>query len=145
MKHLNDAGSAVGIQFNPNRSMYPTVDSHRLMEWCNQSHPEKADLLMENLFSSYFERAENISDINILCTIASSIGLLEADARVMLQSESFKKEVKKGDSEAKSSRISGVPFFIMSSEGSARKPMSLSGAQPVEAMLEVLQELKDAP
>ena len=44
-KHLNDAGSAVGIAFQSERKVYNTMNAHIIMEWCKQTHPDKSDAL----------------------------------------------------------------------------------------------------
>ena len=154
MQHLNKAGSDVGIQFNKDRKMFSTIDSHRVMEWCNQTTPDKSDALMEAFFSSYFEQADNICDVDVLCRVAASIGLSGQDVRGMLASDSYREEVIQKDREAKALRVSGVPYFIVShparasatataaaGRSSSRKPVTFSGAQPIDVISEMLTEV----
>ena len=60
---LDVAGARVGITFNRNRRLIPTMRCHQLMEWVNKSHPEKANELMEKMFKSYFEDAVDVSKV----------------------------------------------------------------------------------
>jgi predicted DsbA family dithiol-disulfide isomerase len=127
---LDLAGRAVGIAFNKERRFINTVDGHRLVEWCNQSHPDKANELMEQLFKSYFEEAKDLSKIETLVSIARSVdGLSEDSVRSMLESDQFAAEVLQADQRSKRGlRVSGVPYFVIEDNNGGR-PVAFSGAQ----------------
>ena len=126
---LDTAGAKVGIRFNNSRRFVNTMDSHRLMEWCNGVHPEKADSLMESLFHAYFEEAIDISKRDQLVAVAVTAGLNAATVGEMLNSSAFRDEVLLFDRLAKSQlKVSGVPFFIIE-DGKGGRPTAFSGAQ----------------
>lgn len=72
---LDNAGRRVGIEFNKTRRIVNSVDSHRLMEWCNDKYPEKADQLMDKLFYAYFIEAKDVSDHVVLADVCAAVGL----------------------------------------------------------------------
>lgn len=127
---LDTAGAKVGINFKKNRMFYNTINSHRLMEWCNSKHPEKADSLMEELFHAYFEEGKNISDVEELSIIAQKINDINPDeVRQVLSSDALLTEVLQADQAAKSVyRVRGVPFFIIENNNGSQ-PVAFSGAQ----------------
>lgn len=137
---LDKAGERVGITFNKSRRVINTLDGHRLMEWCNNNFPEKADSLMESLFHAYFEQAKDLSKVDELLSCAKAVGLDETAAREILEGTAFRDEVLLADGEVKSKlRVSGVPFFIIEPLGGGR-PTAFSGAQ-VMTVIKLLSSL----
>lgn len=126
---LDVAGSKVGIRFNKNRLFCNSLNAHRLMENTKANYSELADALMEALFHAYFEEGLNIHDVEVLVRIAISVGLPEESTRAYLNSPHGKAEVLKMDQQAKSLRVSGVPYFIIESDNSDIQPIAFSGAQ----------------
>jgi predicted DsbA family dithiol-disulfide isomerase len=124
---LDVAGRGVGITFNQNRRVINTLDCHRLMEWCNENHPELSNQLMENLFHAYFEEAQDLCNIEILTSVAVKSELDESQVISLLQSDKYKNEVISFDNSIKTKRVSGVPYFII--ETRSGRPIQFSGAQ----------------
>ena len=58
---LEVAGLKVGIHFNPERRIIPTLDAHRVCEWVKHNNPEEADSFMEHMFHAYFEAGKDLS------------------------------------------------------------------------------------
>ena len=136
---LDQAGAKVGLTFNPARRIIRTRDSHRLVEWCKDTAPEKEDSLMDDIFKAYFTDAKDLSKREELVDCAKRSGLDASDASAMLSSTRYVKEV---DAKAQSwsqQGVSGVPFFIIHPPGGGT-PTAFSGAQPPEVIAEVLAE-----
>jgi predicted DsbA family dithiol-disulfide isomerase len=126
---LETAGRSVGISFNKTRRFINTVDGHRLMEWCNQTHPDQANDLMEHLFRAYFQDAKDLSNVHELVNVAMSVGLPEATVKSVLESDQYRSEVLGADERSKRNlRVSGVPYFIVENNNGGR-PVAFSGAQ----------------
>jgi len=138
---LSAAGRKVGINFNANRKVIPTLRCHIAMEYINQTFSiDKGDALMRVLFKKYFEEGINVNQKdNLLDACAEALGA-EFDREKLneiLQDDSLGSHVKEKDRSFKTKmRVSGVPFFIIGSN-------SFSGAQPVELLAEVLNEALD--
>lgn len=129
-KHLSDAGTKVGIAFTDDRLVIPTLDCHRIVEWCNETAPEKADTLMESIFIAYFERGENVSRREVLLEVCGRVHDLDVNgAASMLEGDSYRESVmEKYTSATRNLRVSGVPYFIIENQNGGR-PTSFSGAQ----------------
>ncbi len=60
--------AAAGLQCDPpisfttnDRLLFPTIDSHRLVEFCKRVDFPKHEKLVENLFHQYFEEGKNFN------------------------------------------------------------------------------------
>lgn len=134
------SGRAVGIAFNNNRKMYPTVKAHALMEHLKETDNEKANQLMEIMYHEYFENAANINSIDVLISLAKQVGMDEGDARQAMENKELLEGVRAKDVLAKTKmRVTGVPFFIIEPNGGGR-PVAFSGAQPADVIAEVLED-----
>lgn len=134
---LDIAGQRVGIAWNRNRRVVNTISAHRLMEWCNSNHPDKADALMEAMFHGYFVECKDLNSNEILVNFAVGLGLSKEPVESVIAGDSFKDQVLAKDNHAKRSmRISGVPFIIF--EKDKQTLDVLSGAQPPEAFIDIL-------
>ena len=72
---LDKAASKVGISFNKQRRVIRTADSHRLVEWCKATAPQRQDGLIEALFKAYFEDGKDLSQRAELVACADASGL----------------------------------------------------------------------
>lgn len=142
-QHLRETGAKAGITFmdSSQRRVYPTMRSHRLVELARRKGGlQLQGQVVEDLFHRYFELGSDISDTALLSEVARDNGIDQEEARKFLASDEDVDAVKKLDDEAKSRYINGVPFFTISRPG-LRKKLTLSGGQPVEAFVEVIEEL----
>lgn len=126
---LDVAGEKVGIKFNSSRRFINTIDGHRLMEWCNKVHPDKADTLMNSLFKAYFVDARDLSKKDQLVDIAESAGLDGAVVAEFLATDKYSDDVLQFYQKARTQlRVTGVPHFIIENNNGGR-PTAFSGAQ----------------
>ena len=132
---MRRTGERVGIKFNPSRKVVPTMHCHRIMHWVHETYDSHTgDLLMEEMFKSYFEEATNIGDKqSILACIdrIPSINRLAAEG-VLNNDALYKMEVINLDQNAKRKlNVHGVPFFIIEREPPL-KAITFSGAQVLQ-------------
>jgi predicted DsbA family dithiol-disulfide isomerase len=133
------AGRAVGIQFTNQRNMYPTVQAHALMEHVKKNDNDKANALMEIMYSEYFEKGVNINHVDVLTALAERVGLDKVEAKAAIENQELQALVRKKDQMYKTQmRVSGVPFFIIEPNNGDR-PIAFSGAQPPEIIAEQLE------
>ena len=109
-----------------------TFDAHRVIHLA-RSHALQAEA-QERLFAAYFSEGLPISDRETLVELAASVGLDADEVRSMLEGDRFAAEVRDDELTAARFGISGVPFFVLD------RRLGLSGAQPVEVMLDALRE-----
>ncbi len=137
MQGMKETGAAEGIPFDtpPGARSPNTLSAHVLLYWASRSAGIDQNALMEKLFAAHHVRGEDIGSAHVLAGIASEVGMNSAEVLKGLQDGTDESAVKALIGQASAAGISGVPFFIVNSEH------GLSGAQPPEAFLQVLDQL----
>lgn len=108
-------------------------DAHRLIQFAKTEG--LGDQAEEALFKAYFTDGRNMSDLNDLVEIGTSIGLKSDELTAVLESEAFAYEMMQDIQEAQNIGVQGVPFFVFD------RKYAISGAQPVEAFLQTLEKV----
>ena len=109
-----------------------TVKSHLLIDLARK-HETENEVIMD-LFESYFNKAKDIGDEEILMSIAKKNNLDANEVQTYLNNEENVKKINKMDDVAKQMGITGVPFYIFNDQ------LSVSGAQPVEQLVEAIKK-----
>lgn len=132
---VSEAGKSAGLElaFDKIKLRANTLNAHRLIHRFQLRGD--ADALVERLFSAHFQQGLHISDPLVLAEIAAACGDDRAAVLAYLASTEGSSEVLAQARQAQESGISGVPFFIFNG------CQALSGAQPPEVMLEVMQQV----
>jgi predicted DsbA family dithiol-disulfide isomerase len=130
-----EQAKAIGLNYNFD-DLIPTntFDAHRLSHYAKTEG--KMNELSERILKAYFVDALNISDHKVLAALADEVGLDSDKALKVLESDKYGAEVRKDEENASRLRISGVPYFVFNNK------YSVSGAQPSELFLEVLEKVK---
>ncbi len=110
-----------------------TFDAHRLLHLAESRG--LGTLAMERLMKAYLEEGVLMADEGSLVRLGAEIGLSECDVRFMLQGDDYADAVREDLAEAARLGISGVPFFVLDGK------YGVSGAQPAEAFLSILEEV----
>mmetsp|Transcript_8085 Transcript_8085/g.17482 ORF Transcript_8085/g.17482 Transcript_8085/m.17482 type:complete len:160 (-) Transcript_8085:283-762(-) len=138
-----------GLKYSLGGMTGNTLDSHRLSEWARTEYGVgKQDELMTAMFDSYFCNEKYLGDHDVLIEAATRAGLPADAARSVLEDEGrYLQEVETEMEKARRMRVSGVPFFVVhpaEKEGekgsSSQRPFGVSGAQPSEAFIDILEE-----
>lgn len=134
-EQVTERARAVGLDFHLDKAV-PTnsFDAHRLIHLAETK--TKQDKMKERLFRAYFTEGKNISDPSDLLLLGLEIGLEKDEIQVLLESDRFSEEVRQDERLARDLEISGVPFFVINQR------FAISGAQPKEVFLEVLEKAK---
>lgn len=93
------------------------------------------DELKDILLHAKFTLGKDIDDEETLISLAESVKLDRAEVKEALSGTRFDRDVRKDEEEAARLGIGGVPFFVINGTD------ALSGAQPPEAFLEVLESM----
>lgn len=131
-QRVREAGAEEGIDFafDAMKRTPNTIASHRLIRWA--AGQDRETETAEALFQAYFFRGEDIGDLDVLVAAAESVGLDPADARVFLESDALKQELREEDRQARGLGIDGVPCFIFNGRH------ALAGAQPPKILAQML-------
>ena len=115
------------IKVTPN-----TVKSHLLIDLSREQNKEHE--VVNELFHLYFTKAKDIGDEEVLTNLGRKYGIEEKKIKDCFSSEMNIKKINEMDVAAKKMGITGVPFFVFNDKN------SLSGAQPVENLIEAIQQ-----
>lgn len=137
--HVTATAAQEGLSFKLDQAISGnTFDAHRLIHFARTQG--KAHEMKERLMRAYFEQGLSPSDHDTLVTLAQEVGLDQDQARAALEQNQFADEVRQDQARAAQIGVRGVPFFVFDGR------LGVSGAQPPEALLEVLNEaLKTSP
>jgi predicted DsbA family dithiol-disulfide isomerase len=132
-QHLTDmaAGEGLDFRFDIARSG-ATFDAHRLVHLA-QEHGLQ-DPMKERLLRAYFTEGELVGDHETLVRLGVEVGLEEDEVRHTLASDRYAEQVREDERMAAEFGISAVPTFVVD------RSLGASGAQPPEALLELLRQ-----
>ena len=109
-----------------------TVKSHLLIDYAKLNKVENE--VMDSIFESYFFKAKDIGDENVLLEIGKKHDLdIKGLEKFITQKENLQK-IDKLDTIAKQIGISGVPFYIFNDK------ISISGAETVENLAQAINK-----
>lgn len=131
--YATDMAEEVGLKFNFEKAVVAnSYRAHQLLHLAKKHGVQNQ--VKKNLFAAYFTDGKNIDDLNILVNIGVAAGLDKAEVETTLSQNSYAKEIQSDLDEARSLKITGVPFFVFN------KKYAVSGAQPADSLLQVLQK-----
>jgi predicted DsbA family dithiol-disulfide isomerase len=112
-----------------------TFDAHRLLHLAAEHglQPE----MKERLMRATFTEGLPIADKPTLVRLATDVGLPAAEAQAVVDGDDYADAVRADEQQAARYGITGVPFFV------ADGKYAVSGAQPPEVLLQLLQRAHD--
>jgi predicted DsbA family dithiol-disulfide isomerase len=115
-----------------------SFDAHRLIHLAAARN--LSGDVEERLMKAHFTNGLSVSDPDTLVQLAGEAGLDADEARIMLESDAYAKDVRTDEQHAASLGVNGVPFFLFDEK------YAVSGAQSVELFHEALNRAwGDAP
>lgn len=108
-----------------------TFDAHRILLWSAGNGTQ--GLLLEALYSAYFEKKKSVFSHEDILAIVKEAGLDTEAAKQILESNQFGDQVKEDQAIAHQLGANGVPFFVVDMK------YGISGAQPQEVFDETLK------
>jgi len=108
--------------------------AHEAAHWARAQ--EQFDDYHEEIFRAFFERGEDIGDVDVLVALALKLGLDSQSLRQALTSQEFVASVLSDEREASRLGVSGVPAFV------ANRKAALSGVQPVENLRKLIESVR---
>lgn len=129
------AGRAAGLPFDFDRlaGAPNTADAHRLVLLAG-AHDRTWEAARA-LFDGYFAHGRDLSDPDTLVELVTGAGVPADEARDVLAGDRFADELAAAQTEAAALGVRGVPFVVVAGR------YGISGAQPVEVLLEMLDRV----
>ncbi len=136
IRQMTEVGAADGLDLRFDK-VRPgnTFDAHRVLHLAAERGAQ--DAVKERLLRGYMTEGEAIGEPEVLARLAGEAGLDPDEVRAALASDAHAREVRADEAEAREIGITGVPFFAFGGR------YGVSGAQPAEALLGVLQKAWD--
>lgn len=116
--------------------MVNTFDAHRLTQLARERGLGAE--LHERFLKAQLEEGEVLEDHDTLVRLAAEVGISAEEARNVLETDAYADAVNADIQEVVSLGGTGVPFFVID------RRYGVSGAQPAEVFLEVLQTAREA-
>jgi predicted DsbA family dithiol-disulfide isomerase len=136
---VTEAAAGVGLRYQLERTLSGnTANGHRLVLWAQEVDLERGQLLLEHLFSAYFEQAQSIFEEASLVAFAAAEGFDAQAAAAMLASDAYREQVQADQQIAQALGCQGVPFFVLDER------FGVTGAQPAEVFASALRQAWDA-
>jgi predicted DsbA family dithiol-disulfide isomerase len=108
--------------------------AHEAAHWARSTG--RFDDYHAEIFRAFFERGEDIGDIDVLISLAVELGLDTGSLHQALDSHEFTKSVLEDEREAQTLGITGVPAFV------ADRKAALSGVQPIENLRKLVERVR---
>ena len=132
-ERVTAAAAEEGLDFRFDRARAGnTFDAHRLLHLAREHGLQQA--LKDRLLHAYFTEGEPIGDPAALQRLATQAGLDSGLVAATLAGDEFADDVRADESRARALGVSGVPFFVVDEK------YGVSGAQPVDMLLQVLEK-----
>ncbi|MHA7241031.1 DsbA family oxidoreductase [Arthrobacter sp. TMS1-12-1] len=132
-QHLTRQAEGEGLSFDFDRVVVGnSFTAHRFLHLARSRGQGEA--AKEAIMSAHFEQGRDTSDVEVLVTLGTGLGLGEDEIRDTVASDRFAAEVRADIEEARTLGVRGVPFFVVD------RTYGISGAQPVEVFREALDQ-----
>ena len=148
-QQVGAAGRKAGIEFAFEKIELRanTLNAHRLIDLAQRIassgiHSDGGGsaavaALVEALFAAQFLDGRHVGDRAILAKIAAGCGFDAAAVKAYLDTDEDAEAVKADADQSRRMGINGVPFFVFNQK------LAASGAQPPEALLDVMRQAAD--
>ncbi len=125
-----------GLPYGERTHTYNSRLAQELGKWA-EGQPD-GERIHDVLFRTYFVDTMNISNVDVLVDAAERAGLDGEAARAILNERSFSDAVDEDWKRSLAVGVTGVPTFVVG-------PSGIVGAQPYEALENLLQNANAAP
>lgn len=134
---LRRRAAAVGVDFRAEGRgrVWNTFNAHRLLHWAGLQGPRPQHALKKALLQAYFGRGESPADPAVLLAAAGQAGLDAAQAREVLDSDRYAREVREREAFYASQGIRAVPSVIVNDRH------LIQGGQPPEVFAQALRQI----
>ena len=108
--------------------------AHEAAKWA--ATQDRFDEYNEAIFRAFFERGEDIGEVELLLKLARDLEFNEADLRAALEGRKFEADVIADETEAAELGVQAVPAFV------ANRRFALSGVQSVNALEQMVDRAR---
>lgn len=130
---VKQRAAGLGLKYDLDKAVIgSSFLAHRLLQYAKSMG--KGDAMKERLFRAYFTEGKHLADKPTLIALAKEVGLNTDELRYGLEGDSWIREVRADEQEARRFGVSGVPFFAFD------RRFAVSGAQSGAVFLQALEK-----
>lgn len=134
LKNVTESASRSGVEINYDiAKLANTFDAHRVFQYAKEQG--KGNEFFQRAYVAHFTDGEILSDTDTIVRLAEEVGLDGAEVRSIVENKANAEKVEQDISQARAIGVQGVPFFVIDNK------YAVSGAQPVEAFSQVLNQV----
>jgi predicted DsbA family dithiol-disulfide isomerase len=132
---LTALGESLGFTFNYSDDMriVNTFRAHQLLHWAGEQGKQTA--LKLELFAAFFNRGEDVSNVDVLAAAVGRANLPVAEAMAVLEDERYATEVRSEQQRWLDRDVHAVPTFLFNGR------YQVPGAQEAETFVRVLDKI----
>jgi len=130
-RRLKQVADELGLPLGDRKMTFNSRLAQELAKWAESKG--KGDEFHDAVFRAYFVDGKNIGKMDVLADIAESVGFRGEEARVVLGSRTFRKEVDSDWLRAREMGVTAVPTFVINRQ-------AVVGAQPYETLETFLRD-----
>jgi predicted DsbA family dithiol-disulfide isomerase len=135
---IRQRGADVGFSFGPRARVWNTFDAHRLMAWAATLQGDAQRRLKHALLTAYHGQGRNPGDHAVLIDLCKELGLDDAAAATVLDSDAYADEVREAEVMWQQAGIRSVPAVVINQRH------LIQGGQPPEVFEQTLLQLIQA-
>jgi predicted DsbA family dithiol-disulfide isomerase len=124
----------IGLEMNPPPVLTNSLMALEATEYARDQGKEKA--FSNAVYQAYFQRGQNIGDIDVILSLAEQAGLNAAEVQDHLRGSTYSARIEASHQEARAFGVSGVPTFIVG-------PAQIVGAQSPEVFVSMLKRVAE--
>lgn len=133
------ASEGLEYHFDRHERRPHTIAAHRVIDLAERiGGAELQDAVVEALFAAFFTHGRDLGDVEVLAEVAGGAGLDASGVRDLLDGAEGEERVREQIEWAYDQGVTGVPFFVVSGEGTDR-PLGVPGAQDPDVLVQVLR------
>lgn len=135
-QRVTDAAASVGLTFHLDRAVRAnTFDAHRLLWWAGNRDLDVQAALDESIMAAYFTEGLDVSDHEVLLARVDAVDLPADEAREVLASGTYGRDVTDAIAGAASAGITAVPTFVLD------RGLAIPGAQDPDVFVAQLRRV----
>jgi len=136
-QRLTALGDSLGFKFDyfDGMRMVNTFRAHQLLHWATEEGRQTE--LKLALFEAFFSRREDVSDEQVLATVAARAGLSAADAMTVLTDGRYAQAVREAQQHWLDREVHAVPAFVFNGQ------FMVPGAQEADTFVRLLNRIYD--
>jgi predicted DsbA family dithiol-disulfide isomerase len=130
-RRLKLVADELGLPLGDRKMTFNSRLAQELTKWAESKG--KGDEFRDAVFRAYFVAGKNIGKVDVLADTATSVGLPDEEARVVLGARTFRKEVDSDWLRVREMGVTAVPTFAINRQ-------AVVGAQPYETLETFLKD-----